>query len=302
MTPSVSKNPAGGPAPAGPASAGLAPAGPVSAGASSAGAPSAGAPGLAVEGLQLGYGHARIVHELSTHFAPGRFTAVIGPNGCGKSTLLRALARLLKPQAGRVMLDGRDANDWKPKDYARQVALLSQEATAPSGITVAGLVARGRFPHQGMFSQWTRQDEEVVHRALSQTGVLELATQRVSDLSGGQRQRVRVATTLAQRAGILLLDEPTTFLDVAHQVDLLDLFAAQRDAGSTVIAVLHDINQAIRYADELLVMAAGRVVAQGAPQEVVTAELLREVFAVESQIHADPVTGGPLMITVPSRR
>lgn len=258
------------------------------------------APTLSVEKLRLGYGQESIVHELSTSFSPGRFTAVIGPNGCGKSTLLRSLARLLKPQSGRVLLDGRDAHGWKPKDYARHVALLSQEATAPSGITVAGLVARGRFPHQGMFRQWTAQDEAVVHQALRRTGVLDLATHRVSDLSGGQRQRVRVATTLAQQASILLLDEPTTFLDVAHQVDLLDLFAAQRHAGSTVIAVLHDINQAIRYADELLVMAAGRVVAQGSPREVVTAELLRQVFSVESQIHQDPVAGGPMMITVPT--
>lgn len=255
---------------------------------------------LRVEDLCLGYGATRIVHHVTATLKTGRFTAIIGPNGCGKSTLLRALARLSQPQSGHVYLDKEPSNKWKPKDYARQVALLSQEATAPSGITAAQLVGRGRFPHQGMFRQWTARDEEVVSQALAATGALELSTQRVSDLSGGQRQRVRVATTLAQEAPILLLDEPTTFLDITHQVDLLDLFAQRSQAGDTVIAVLHDINQAIRYADELIVMEAGRIVAQGPPSEVVSAALLGDVFSVNAQIHADPVTHGPMMVTVPS--
>ncbi|MDR2255482.1 MAG: ABC transporter ATP-binding protein [Arthrobacter sp.] len=264
-------------------------------------APLSPAPQLSVHDLELGYSAAgpRIVRGVSTSFAPGEFTAIIGPNGCGKSTLLRALARLLPPRSGEVRLDGAQTESLRPKDYARKVALLAQESGAPSGITVAQLVARGRFPHHGWLQRFGAEDEEIVRGALEETGVLGLSTQRVSELSGGQRQRVRVATTLAQSTPVLLLDEPTTFLDVAHQVDLLDLFAARRDAGSTVVAVLHDLNQAMRYADRIVVMREGIIVAQGDPAEVVTPELLLHVFSVRAQVHQDPVTGGPMMVTVP---
>ncbi len=261
--------------------------------------PSSSPATLAVNQLELGYGSSPVVTGVSATFEPGRFTAVIGPNGCGKSTLLRSLARLLPARAGEVTLNGRPVQSWKSKEYARHVALLSQESVAPSGITVAQLVARGRFPHLGVFQRFDATDEEIVRQALEVTGVLALSAQRVNELSGGQRQRVRVATALAQRTPVLLLDEPTTFLDVAHQVDLLDLFAAQREAGSTVVAVLHDLNQAMRYADHLVVMRAGRVVAQGPPASVVTAELLEDVFSVRAEIHQDPVTGGPMMVPVP---
>ncbi|MFJ2618017.1 ABC transporter ATP-binding protein [Glutamicibacter sp. NPDC087344] len=257
------------------------------------------APRLEVRGVQLGYDHKPVIQSLDASFEPGKFTAIIGPNGCGKSTLLSALARLLKPSAGQVLLGGKPIDSFKPKAYAREVSLLSQQAIAPSGITVAQLVSRGRFPHQGLLAQHSDQDEAAVHAALTATGTLELATRRLADLSGGQRQRVWVATTLAQQAPILLLDEPTTYLDVAHQVDLLDLFARQRDTGKTVVAVLHDINQAVRYADTVIMMRDGKVLASGAPEDVITAQSLGDAFGVHCEIHPDPVTGGPMMVTVP---
>lgn len=259
------------------------------------------APRLEVQGVQLGYGREPVIDCLDASFEAGKFTAIIGPNGCGKSTLLSALARLLKPMAGRVLLDGNPIASYKPKAYAREVSLLSQQAIAPSGITVAQLVARGRFPHQKLLAQHSEQDEAAVHAALAATGTLPLATRRLAELSGGQRQRVWAATTLAQQAPILLLDEPTTYLDVAHQVELLDLFARQRDAGKTVVAVLHDINQAVRYADTVVMMRGGKILASGAPEDVITAQSLGEAFGVHCEIHPDPVTSGPMMVAVPGR-
>ncbi|MCW4467202.1 ABC transporter ATP-binding protein [Glutamicibacter sp. MNS18] len=260
----------------------------------------AGQPVLRARNLSLGYGRNTVIKDLDLEIENGKFTAVIGPNGCGKSTLLSALARLLAPQHGEVTLDGKPVGSWKPKAYARKVSLLSQESVAPSGITVAQLVARGRFPHQAMFAQHNAEDDAAVREALAATGTLSLATRRLADLSGGQRQRIWVATTLAQRAPIMLLDEPTTFLDVAHQVDLLDLFAAQRRQGHTVVAVLHDINQAIRYADTVVLLDRGRIVAHGDPRQVINAQNLGTVFGVDCEIHPDPVTGGPMMVTVPA--
>ncbi|UYQ78759.1 ABC transporter ATP-binding protein [Glutamicibacter sp. JL.03c] len=257
---------------------------------------------LQVQGVRLGYDRKPVIDSLDLSFEPGKFTAIIGPNGCGKSTLLSAMARLLKPSAGQILLGGVALDAFKPKAYAREVSLLSQQAVAPSGITVAQLVSRGRFPHQGLLAQHSSGDEAAVHQALMSTGILELATRRLSELSGGQRQRVWVATTLAQQAPIMLLDEPTTYLDVAHQVDLLDLFASQRDAGKTVIAVLHDINQAMRYADRVVLMHEGKVLASGAPDEVITGGSLEAAFGVRCEIHPDPVTGGPMMVTVPASR
>jgi len=257
---------------------------------------------LEVRAVRLGYDRVPVIESLDLSFEPGKFTAIIGPNGCGKSTLLSALARLLKPTSGQILLGDLAVDSFKPKAYAREVSLLSQQAVAPSGITVAQLVSRGRFPHQGLLAQHSKEDEAAVHQALLSTGTLDLATRRLSDLSGGQRQRVWVATTLAQQAPILLLDEPTTYMDVAHQVDLLDLFAMQRDTGKTVIAVLHDINQAMRYADTVVLMHEGKVLASGAPDEVITVESLGAAFGVNCEIHPDPVTGGPMMVTVPAPR
>lgn len=257
---------------------------------------------LQVEAVRLGYDRKPVIDCLDLSFEPGKFTAIIGPNGCGKSTLLSALARLLKPSAGQILLGEKAIDSFKPKAYAREVSLLSQQAVAPSGITVAQLVSRGRFPRQGLLAQHGSEDEAAVYQALVSTGTLDLATRRLSDLSGGQRQRVWVATTLAQQAPILLLDEPTTYMDVAHQVDLLDLFATQRDAGKTVITVLHDINQAMRYADTVVLMHEGKVLGSGAPDEVITVESLGVAFGVHCEIHPDPVTGGPMMVTVPAPR
>ena len=251
---------------------------------------------LAAEDLTLGYERRIVAEGLSIAVPDGGFTAIVGPNACGKSTLLRALARLLTPKEGTVVLDGRAAHDHPPKDFARQVGLLPQTASAPDGITVRELVGRGRFPHQSWWRPWTADDTAAVERALEQTATTELAERRVDELSGGQRQRVWVAMALAQQAGILLLDEPTTFLDIAHQVELMDLFAELNRGGVTVGAVLHDLNHAARYASHVIAMCAGEVRASGAAREVVTAELVEEVFGLRCIVIDDPETGTPLVV------
>ncbi|MGC2857411.1 ABC transporter ATP-binding protein [Novispirillum sp. DQ9] len=252
---------------------------------------------LQAEGLHLGYGPHIICTDLSVSIPDGRFTAIVGPNGCGKSTLLRSLCRLMPPMAGRVCLDGKDIHRLPTRDLARQMGLLPQSSQAPPGITVVDLVARGRYPHQGLFRQWSDEDAAAVGRAMAATGVTELAEQEVDRLSGGQRQRVWVAMVLAQQTPLLLLDEPTTFLDIAHQIDLLELFRAlNRGADHTLVAVLHDLNQACRYADHLIVMAGGAIVAEGDPATLMTVDLVAEVFGLDSMIIEDPVSHTPLMI------
>jgi iron complex transport system ATP-binding protein len=251
---------------------------------------------LSARGLTLAYDRRTVATDLSVDVAPGSFTVVVGPNACGKSTLLRALSRLLAPAAGQVLLDGRDIARYRTKEVARRVGLLPQTSQAPDGITVADLVGRGRFPHQGLLSQWSADDERAVRTALAATGTTDLSGRLVDELSGGQRQRVWVAMVLAQQTDLLLLDEPTTFLDVAHQVELMDLFAALHAAGRTVVAVLHDLNQAARYATHLVAMRGGEVVAQGAPGDVVTADLVRDVFGLDCVVVEDPVSGGPLVV------
>jgi iron complex transport system ATP-binding protein len=251
---------------------------------------------LATENVTLAYDKRVISTDLNVEIPDGSFTVIIGPNGCGKSTLLRSLARLLKPSTGQVVLDGKAVSDYRGKEAARIVGLLPQTSQAPEGITVADLVGRGRYPHQGLIRQWSPSDKEAVDRAMAATGVADLASRPVDQLSGGQRQRVWVAMALAQETPLLLLDEPTTYLDIAHQIDLLDLFAKLNRGGSTLVAVLHDLNQATRYATHLIVMKDGAVMAEGAPREVFTPELVHDVFGLPCVVIEDPVAGTPLVV------
>lgn len=249
------------------------------------------------QGLRIGYQGRVVCDGIDVRIPDGGFTVIVGPNGCGKSTLLRSLCRLIRPSAGQVALDGKDVQTWASKALARELGLLPQSAIAPDGITVFELVARGRYPHQGLLRQWSRADEEAVQAALAATGVADLAERPVDHLSGGQRQRVWVAMTLAQQSSILLLDEPTTFLDIAHQIDLLDLFCDLNQAGGhTIVAVLHDLNHACRYASHLIAMRDGKIVAQGAPREIITAALVQQVFGLACMVIDDPVSHTPLVI------
>jgi iron complex transport system ATP-binding protein len=252
---------------------------------------------LRADRLRLGYRSRVISDELTVDIPDGTFTVIIGPNACGKSTLLRALSRLLAPESGAVLLDGKQIGSYPAKEVARRIGLLPQTSTAPEGIRVADLVARGRYPHQSLIRQWSRRDEEAVAAAMAATGVAELSGRLVDELSGGQRQRVWIAMVLAQETPIVLLDEPTTFLDIAHQIQLLDLCRElNRGTGRTVVAVLHDLNHAFRYADHLIAMRDGAVIAAGAPREIVTAELVQKVFDLGCRVIDDPETGAPLVV------
>ncbi|WP_067847570.1 ABC transporter ATP-binding protein [Nocardia lijiangensis] len=257
---------------------------------------------LAAEDISLGYGDRVIVDGLTLDIAPGVITTVIGPNGCGKSTLLRSLGRLLRPRDGRILLDGKAISSMKTKDVARVVGMLPQTPVAPEGLTVADLVARGRHPHQSWIRQWSAADETEVMTALEQTGIADLADRALDELSGGQRQRAWISMALAQGTDILLLDEPTTYLDLAHSLEVLDLVdRLHDDLGRTVVMVLHDLNLAIRYSDQLIVMHAGRIVAQGSPADIVTAALLKEVFGLEASVLEDPVSGRPMIVPIGTR-
>ncbi|WGR59510.1 ABC transporter ATP-binding protein [Paracoccus ferrooxidans] len=254
---------------------------------------------LHADAVTLRY-QARVVSEnLSLAIPDGSFTAIVGPNACGKSTLLRALARLLVPDAGQVVLDGKAILGLPSREVARRLGLLPQSPVAPDGLTVAELVARGRFPHQSFLQQWSPEDERAVRAALETTGTLSLAGRPVAELSGGQRQRVWIAMALAQETGILLLDEPTTFLDIVHQVELLELLSGLNAQGRTVVAVLHELNLAFRYASHLVAMNDGAVVAEGAPDQIVTDALMRQVFGLDALVQPDPLTGRPMVIPRP---
>lgn len=252
---------------------------------------------LVARDLDLAYDHRHIVSDLNVAIPEGKFTVIVGPNACGKSTLLRALARLLPPAKGTVLLDGNNIAKMKTKNIARRLGLLPQSSIAPEGITVGELVARGRHPHQSFLKQWTDTDETAVLAALRATNTEILSSRLVDELSGGQRQRVWVAMVLAQETPLLLLDEPTTFLDVAFQIELLDLFSQlNNEHGHTLVAVLHDLNQACRYADEIIAMKNGAVIAQGAPSRIVTSEMVHEVFGIDCTVIDDPVTGAPMIV------
>jgi iron complex transport system ATP-binding protein len=254
---------------------------------------------LRTDGVTLGYGDRVVAEDIDLPVPPGRITAIVGANACGKSTLLKAMARLLPPRSGRVLLDGKDIHHLPTRQLARTLGLLPQSPLAPEGIAVADLVARGRHPHQGFLSRWTADDEEAVAEALRMTDIAGLADRAVDELSGGQRQRAWIAMALAQQTDILLLDEPTTFLDITHQVEVLDLLTdLNRQRGTTVVMVLHDLNLAARYADHLVAVAAGRVHASGPPADVLTAEVVRDVFALESRVVPDPVSGAPMVLPI----
>jgi len=256
---------------------------------------------LSARSVRLAYDERIVVDDLSFDVPDGELTVIVGPNACGKSTLLKALARTLKPQRGEVHLDGRPIGSYRSKDVAKRVGMLPQSPLAPEGITVRDLVGRGRFPHQSVLRQWSAADEAAVAGALNATAVTELADRRVSELSGGQRQRAWIAMALAQQTDFLLLDEPTTFLDIAHQYEVLDLCARLHREGRTLVVVLHDLNQAARYATHLVVMKDGTIVASGRPADIVTADLVEEVFGLPCQIIDDPQTHTPMVVPLAGR-
>lgn len=254
-------------------------------------------PDLRASGLHLAYDDRLVVEDLDLVIPPGSITAIVGANACGKSTLLRALARLLAPRQGTVQLDGRALQSIPTRELAQRLGILPQTPVAPEGLTVIDLVNRGRSPHQTWWRQWSKADEQAVHGALAATGMTDLANRTVDELSGGQRQRAWIAMAVAQGTPVLLLDEPTTYLDLAHQIDVLDLITdLNRRESRTVVMVLHDLNQACRYADHVIAMKSGHIVAEGAPADVITAQAVEEIFDLRCQVMTDPVSGTPLII------
>lgn len=260
-------------------------------------APATSRPLVRAAALHVGYGERAVLRGLDLELPDGAVTAIVGPNGCGKSTLLRSVGRVLRPSSGAVLLDGEPVHRLHTREVARRLGLLPQTNVVPEQLTVRDLVARGRFPHRGPFGRWTHGDEQAVTEALAATGTTELAERVVDELSGGQRQRVWVALVLAQQTPVLLLDEPTTYLDLAHRLEILRLLRELNAArGITVVMVLHDLNEACRYADHVIAMREGAVVAAGAPVDVITPELVREVFGVECLTVPDPVAGTPMIV------
>ncbi|HAT1251560.1 ABC transporter ATP-binding protein [Corynebacterium striatum] len=258
---------------------------------------------LTAKDISLGYGERDIITGLSVDIAPGKVTSIVGPNGCGKSTLLRSLSRLLKPTGGEIFLDGKAISEIPTKQLAASLGLLPQSPIAPDGIVVADLVGRGRTPHQGLLGRWSQEDYDIVQESMEMTGVAELAERSIDELSGGQRQRVWIAMALAQRTDILLLDEPTTYLDIKHQLEVLDLLVELNEThGTTIAMVIHDLNLAARYSDELIAVSNGNVYAQGSPQDVMTQQTVKDVFGVDSVIVEDPVSGLPAVMPIGKRK
>lgn len=252
---------------------------------------------LAARDLTLAYGEHPVVRALTLELPAARVTAIVGPNGCGKSTVIRGLGRLLRPRTGQVLLGGQNIRTMSGRVLARRIGLLPQQPVAPEGLTVADLVARGRFPHLGLFNRPGAADLEIVTESLEATGTADLAGRRLDELSGGQRQRVWIAMVLAQQTDVLLLDEPTTFLDIAHQIEVLDLLSRlNRERGTTVVMVLHELNLAARYADHLIVMNGGRAVEQGPPSSVLTEDVVHSSFGLRAMVVPDPATGGPMVV------
>lgn len=254
---------------------------------------------LHVKDVSVGYGERTVLDTLNVDIKRGTVTSIVGPNGCGKSTLLRTMSRLLNPTKGEIVLDGKSIHDIPTRKLATQLGLLPQTPIAPDGIVVADLVGRGRTPHQGILGRWSQQDYDIVAEALETTGISDLAERSIDELSGGQRQRVWIAMALAQRTETLLLDEPTTYLDVKHQLDVLDLLTElNRDRGTTIVMVLHDLNLAARYSDELVAVSGGKVFAHGHPREVITKENVKSVFGIDSVIITDPVSDQPAVMPI----
>lgn len=254
--------------------------------------------GLRLDKLSLGYGSRMIVEELDLKIPPQAFTVLLGRNGSGKSTVLRACAGLLKPKAGTVLLDGKPLVRFTTRESARRIAILPQGPVAPEGLTVSDLVRQGRYPHRSLFSRWSRADEEAVNEALELTGMADLQEQPLENLSGGQRQRAWIAMSLAQQTEILLLDEPTTFLDLAHQVEVMNLITTLvKSRRKTVVAVLHDVNQAARHADHIVMFKAGKLVHQGPPNIIMTREHVRRVFDIDPDIIHDPKTNAKFILS-----
>ncbi len=251
---------------------------------------------ITADKLTLGYAGKMVAQDLSLTIPSGHFTAIIGPNGCGKSTLLKTLCRILKPLQGEILLDGQAIQHYPAKALAQRIGLLPQTASAPEGISVSELVSRGRYPYQSWLKQWSDTDQQAIEQAIRLTGLTELTDRVVDELSGGQRQRVWIAMVLAQQTPFILLDEPTTYLDITHQIELLELFSALHQQGRTFVAVLHDINQACRYATHLIAMRDGRIVAEGVPSQIVTPELMKTVFDLDCDVISDPVSATPLII------
>ncbi|SEA05815.1 iron complex transport system ATP-binding protein [Thalassobacillus cyri] len=252
---------------------------------------------LIANDLSLGYGEDLIIDSLDISIPKGEVTVLIGGNGCGKSTLLRSLARLLKPQSGHIVLDNKDISKMRTKEVAKKMAILPQSPVTPEGLTVLQLVKQGRYPYQSWARQWSKQDEEAVQTALEATNMLELKDRSVDSLSGGQRQRAWIAMTLAQNTDTLLLDEPTTYLDMTHQIEILDLlFDLNQDHGRTIVMVLHDINLASRYADHIVALKDKKVYAQGKPEDIVTCKMVQDVFEMTCDVREDPLFGTPMCI------
>jgi iron complex transport system ATP-binding protein len=258
----------------------------------------ADAHGLSASGLVVGYGERAVLHGVDVPLPDGRITAIVGANASGKSTLLRSFARLLKPSAGAVVLDGAPIASLPTREVARRLGFLPQSPVPPEGLTVEDLVRRGRFPHQRLGRRSAAEDRERVEWAMTATGIAELRDRPLDRLSGGQRQRAWIAMALAQDTSILLLDEPTTYLDLAHQLEVLDLLADLNEAGRTIGIVLHDLNHACRYAHHLVALREGAVLAAGAPAEIVDEALVYEVFGLRSRVIPDPVTGTPLCVPI----
>lgn len=251
------------------------------------------------EHVVSGYEHKKVVHDVSLSIPGNKISVIIGANACGKSTLLKTMAKLIKPESGRVTLDGKPIDQYPAKQLARIVGLLPQSPIVPEGISVADLIGRGRYPHQTWLGGWSKKDYEAVAEAMEIMKITELANANIDELSGGQRQRVWIAMALAQQTDILFLDEPTTFLDITYQVEILDLLTdLNRKRGTTIVMVLHDINLSARYADHIYALREGKLLAEGEPAKVITSELIKNVFGLDCTVINDPVSGSPLIVPI----